>query len=192
MSELDYRVWYQGGLWFWDVYGSAITPLAQGAALSSAAARAEAMTYAMRASESDSARESCRLARETARKALANAHERHNTFRQRIPELAVRATRTLRMIGSSREMIEQSRRLLGHRQSAATLQKTLEEAEQAVLLSRVHVECQLAVIDHLERHNLDASEAGCLLDAFLDDQLEAEAQCEMLRAKLKEQLEPDL
>src|SRR5262245_34733727 len=92
MSELDYRVWYQGGLWFWDVYGSAITPLAQGAALSSAAARAEAMTYAMRASESDSsARESCRLARETARKALANAHERHNTFRQRIPELAARA-----------------------------------------------------------------------------------------------------
>src|SRR5262249_20131794 len=108
LLELVFPGWYQGGLLFCDVFGSAITPLAQGAAVSSAAARAEAMTYAMRASESDSTRESCRLARETARKALANAHERYNTLRQRIPELAARATRTSRMIGSSREMIEQS------------------------------------------------------------------------------------
>src|SRR5262249_46482073 len=111
-----------------DVYGSATTPVAQGAALSSVAARAEAMAYAMRASESNGSIESCRLTKETARQALMDARDRYNGLKQRIPNL-----RTSRIIRSTRAMIEESCRLLGHRQSHATLRKELEEAEQALL-----------------------------------------------------------
>src|SRR5215813_4712898 len=181
MAELDYRVWYRGGLWFWDVYGSATTPVAQGAALSSVAARAEAMAYAMRASESNGSIESCRLTKETARQALMDARDRYNGLKQRIPNL-----RTSRIIRSTRAMIEESCRLLGHRQSHATLRKELEEAEQALLLSRVHVAHQLAVIDKLERDNLDASEAQLLLENFIDSQLEIEAHVDGLGSKLND------
>src|SRR5215813_7989845 len=186
MAELHYRVWYRGGLWFWDVYGSATTPVAQGAALSSVAARAEAMAYAMRASESDGSIESCRLAKETARQALIDARDRYNGLKQRIPNLTARTARTSRIIRSTRAMIEESCRLLGHRQSHATLRKELEEAEQALLLSRVHVARQLAVIDKLERDNLDASEAQLLLENFIDSQLEIEAHVDGLGSKLND------
>ena len=108
MAELDYRVWYRGGLWFWDVYGSATTPVAQGAALSSVAARAEAMAYAMRASESDGSIESCRLAKETARQGLMDTRDRYNGLKQRIPNLTARTARTSRIIRSARAMIEES------------------------------------------------------------------------------------
>jgi hypothetical protein len=61
------------------------------------------------------------------------------------------------IIGDSRIMIAQSRRLLGRRQTYATLQLTLEEAEQAVLETRRHVASQLAVVEKFERNGFDAS-----------------------------------
>ena len=50
----------------------------------------------------------------------------------------------------------------------------------------MHVARQLAVIDKLERDNLDASEAQLLLENFIDSQLEIEAHVDGLGSKLND------
>jgi Na+/phosphate symporter len=120
---------------------------------------------------------------------MIDVRARYDWLAERIPDLSARATRTSNMLRRSQAALEQSRRLLGHRHSDAEVEKTLRQAEQAVLTGRGQIARQLAAMEHLERHNLDATETRHLLENMIDIQIEAEAHAERLRAKLKEQTE---